>query len=138
MLARFGLLTHTERVQMFGVKIISGEWNAAYHDCLDQFGLVTLERRRLDLSLCLLYRKYVNSMCYFPEGLISRRCNSSYNILQLLHRTVSTFTFASIPSCSVTFASIIPSCSFPFSRVIPTLFSFFIKNFLLYIQYTEL
>ena len=49
-----------ERVQMFGVKIISGEWNAAYHDCLDQFGLVTLERRRLDLSLCLLY-KYVNS-----------------------------------------------------------------------------
>ena len=68
-----------ERVQMFGVKIISGEWNAAYHDCLDQFGLVTLERRRLDLSLCLLY-KYVNSMCYFPEGLISKRCNSSYNI----------------------------------------------------------
>ena len=65
-----------ERVQMFGVKIISGEWNA---DCLDQFGLVTLERRRLDLSLCLLY-KYVNSMCYFPEGLISKRCNSSYNI----------------------------------------------------------
>ena len=64
---------------MFGVKIISGEWNAAYHDCLDQFGLVTLERRRLDLSLCLLY-KYVNSMCYFPEGLISKRCNSSYNI----------------------------------------------------------
>ena len=68
-----------ERVQMFGVKIISGEWNAAYHDCLDQFSLVTLERRRLDLSLCLLY-KYVNSMCYFPEGLISKRCNSSYNI----------------------------------------------------------
>ena len=54
-------------------------WNAAYHDCLDQFGLVTLERRRLDLSLCLLY-KYVNSMCYFPEGLISKRCNSRYNI----------------------------------------------------------
>ena len=43
-----------ERVQMFGVKIISGEWNAAYHDCLDQFVLVTLERRRLDLSLCEL------------------------------------------------------------------------------------
>ena len=64
------------------VKIISGEWNAAYHDYLDQFGLVTLERRRIDLSLCLLY-KYVNSMCYFPEGLISRRCNSSYNIFVL-------------------------------------------------------
>ena len=85
-LALFGLSPHShkdihliERVQMFGVKIISGEWNAAYHDCLDQFGLVTLERRRLDLSLCLLY-KYVNSMCYFPEGLISKRCNSSYNI----------------------------------------------------------
>ena len=64
-----------ERVQMFGVKIISGEWNAACHDCLDQFGLVTLERRRLDLSLCLLY-KYVNSMCYFPERLISKRRNN--------------------------------------------------------------
>ena len=53
-LALFGLLTHTrmdihliEHVQMFGVKIISGEWNAAYHDCLDQFGLVTLERSLL-------------------------------------------------------------------------------------------
>ena len=60
-----------ERVQMFGVKIISGEWNAAYHDCLGQFGLVTLERRRLDLSLCLLY-KYVNSMCYFHVIFISQ------------------------------------------------------------------
>ena len=44
------------------------------------------------------------------------------------------FTFASIiPSCSITFASIIPSCSFTFARVIPTLFSFFIKTFLLYL-----
>ena len=45
---------------------------------------------------------------------------------------LGTFTFASIiPSCSFTFARIIPSCSFTFASVIPTLFSFFIKTFLL-------
>ena len=68
-----------ENVQMFAVKIISGEWNAPYHDCLHQLGLLTLQRRRLDLSLCLLF-KYVNSLCYFPEGLICRRRISGYNI----------------------------------------------------------
>ena len=61
-----------ERVQMFGIKVISGEWNAAYSDSLNRLGLVTLERRQLDLSLCLLY-KYVNSMCFFPEGIISKK-----------------------------------------------------------------
>ena len=48
------------------------------------------------------------------------------------HHLILFLYFASIiPSCSFTFASIFPSCSFTFASVIPTLFSFFIKTFLL-------
>ena len=68
-----------ERVQMLGVKIITGEWNIVYHDGLVRLSLDTLEKRRLDLSLCLLY-KYVHSMCFFPANFISRKRNSGYNL----------------------------------------------------------
>ena len=68
-----------ERVQMFGVKMISGEWNAPYSENLNHLGLVSLERRRLDLSLCLLF-KYVNSLCFFPEGIIAKKHVSGYNL----------------------------------------------------------
>ena len=86
MLVPFGLLM-LKRISIVlsvskclgSLKIITGEWNIVYHDGLVRLSLDTLEKRRLDLSLCLLY-KYVHSMCFFPANFISRKRNSGYNL----------------------------------------------------------
>lgn len=66
------LTAQIERVQKFALKIVSGEWNADYHALLTQFQIPTLQRRRSELSLCLLY-KISRSNCFFPEGLIVKK-----------------------------------------------------------------
>ena len=52
-------------------------WNVEYSDLLAEFQIPTLERRRSELSLCLLY-KLSKSLCFFPEGLINNKAPSAY------------------------------------------------------------
>ena len=73
-----------ERVQWLGVKIVTGEWRAGYHDSLLYLSIPTLERRRMELSLCLLY-KIINSFCYFPDGRIIRKDTSAHNTRASAH-----------------------------------------------------
>ena len=70
-------ISQIERVQKLAIKIVSKEWNINYYVHLTEFQIPTLQRRRSELSLCLLY-KISRSGCYFPEGLIVRKPPSSY------------------------------------------------------------
>ena len=55
-----------ENVQKFACKLASRQWDAGYQELLDLFELPTLEERRLELKLGLLF-KMLHKMCYFPE-----------------------------------------------------------------------
>ena len=70
------LIAKIERVQKFALKIVSGEWNTEYTAHLTKFQIPTLQRRRSELSLCLLF-KILTTECFFPEGLIVRKPTSS-------------------------------------------------------------
>ena len=67
-----------ESVQRVAIKSFCRAWDSNYLDLLSQFGIPTLERRRMELSLCFLYR-VVNSLCYFPEHLVRIRPSLPYN-----------------------------------------------------------
>ena len=49
-------IAQVERVQKLALKIVSGEWNTGYYDLLARFQIPTLQRRRSELSLSLLYK----------------------------------------------------------------------------------
>ena len=70
-------IAQVERVQKLALKIVSGEWNTGYYDLLAWFQIPTLERRRSELSLSLLY-KISRSACFFPEDLITRKPPSAH------------------------------------------------------------
>ena len=71
------LIAKIERVQKLALKIVSREWNAGYLVHLNQLQIPTLQKRRSELSLCLLYT-ISRSECFFPEDLIVRKPPSSY------------------------------------------------------------
>ena len=88
------LTVQIERVQKLALKIVSGEWNTGYTALLTKFQIPTLQRRRSELSLCLLF-KILTSECFFPEGLIVRKPPSSYDTrssrrLQIIQSFVKT------------------------------------------------
>ena len=58
------LIAQIELVQKLALKIVSGEWNTGYPVHLSKFQIPTLQRRRSELSLCLLY-KISRSECFF-------------------------------------------------------------------------
>ena len=61
-----GAVARIESVQKLGLRIVSGGWNAEYSDLLAEFQIPTLERRRSELSLCLLYK--LSKSLFFSRG----------------------------------------------------------------------
>ena len=55
-----------ERVQKFACRVASRRWDTSYEELLDLFELPTLENRRLDLKLGLLF-KILHGLCHFPD-----------------------------------------------------------------------
>ena len=49
----FNQLKH---VQKFGLRLVMHEWKAYNNDLLSNMNIPSLERRRIELSLCLLYK----------------------------------------------------------------------------------
>ena len=66
-----------ENVQKFGLRIVSGDWSADYNNLLVTYLIPTLQMRRSELSLCLLY-KITKGECFFPEGLIVSKAPTGY------------------------------------------------------------
>ena len=67
-----GAVARIESVQKLGLRIVSGGWNAEYSDLLAEFQIPTLERRRSELSLCLLY-KISKSLFFFQRASLSTK-----------------------------------------------------------------
>ena len=65
-----------ENVQKFACKMATHNWNTSYQDLLSVTELPTLERRRLDLKLGLLF-KIVHKLCFFPDGIVKLREQST-------------------------------------------------------------
>ena len=55
-----------EKVQKLACRMAARRWNAGYQELLEIFELSSLEERRLNLKLGLLF-KILHKLCYFPE-----------------------------------------------------------------------
>ena len=67
-----------ENVQKFGLRVASLNWSVSYiKDLVVDLGFPTLERRKILLKLCHLY-KTIHKQCYFPPGLVNFKEISSY------------------------------------------------------------
>ena len=54
-------------------------WSAGLSDITNHLSIPSLQARRSELKLCLLYR-IVHKLCYFPPTLINPREHISYNL----------------------------------------------------------
>ena len=55
-----------EDVQKFGCRLAAYQWDLGYQELLNLFELQSLEQRRLDLKLGLMF-KIIHRLCYFPD-----------------------------------------------------------------------
>ena len=68
-----------ESVQKFACRMMSHRWSGAtYEDLLTITNLPTLERRRLELRLCHLF-KIIHNLVYFPSNVIVHRERPHYH-----------------------------------------------------------
>ena len=65
-----------ENLQKFVCRMATHNWNASYQDLLLVTELTTLERRRLDLKLGLLF-KIVHKLCFFSDEIVELREQST-------------------------------------------------------------
>jgi len=83
-----------EKVQKFGLRICSRNWNASYQELLDTFHLPSLENRRLYLSLSTFF-KIIHNLIYFPSSFhpspvsSSLRCNHAHQYCIPLHTQIT-------------------------------------------------
>ncbi len=60
-----------ENVENFAL-MATKRWDAGYQELLDLISVSSLETRRLQSSLCMLYR-IVHKLCYFPSNVVMPR-----------------------------------------------------------------
>ena len=65
-----------QNVEKFALRMVTKRWDTGYQEILDMAALPFLETRRLQSSLCMLY-KIVHNLCYFPSNIITPRPNIS-------------------------------------------------------------
>ena len=59
-----------KNVQKFACRMATRSWDSSYQDVLDFVDLPSLECRRLETRLCLLY-KIIYKLCYFDDGIFT-------------------------------------------------------------------
>ena len=90
-----GEIEALEKVQKYALKICTKSWDASYEDLLSKESLPSLQQRRIQTSLCHLF-KIINELTDFPEAPVSIRqshYNSRSTVAKIL--TVPTFTTCS-------------------------------------------
>ena len=82
-----------EKVQKYALKVYLKSWDVSYDDLLCEASLPSLQLRRIQASLCHLF-KIVNELTDFPEALapVSIR-QSNYNSRSTVAKTLSVPTF---------------------------------------------
>ena len=61
-----------EDVEKFAMKVVTRRWDAGYQELLNMVNIPSIESRRLQSCMCILY-KIVHGLCYFPPDIISQR-----------------------------------------------------------------
>ena len=61
-----------EDVEKFAMRVVTRRWNAGYQELLNMVSIPSIESRRLQSSMCTLY-KIVHGLCYFPPDIVSLR-----------------------------------------------------------------
>ena len=93
-----------EKVQKFACRMAAHRWDAGYQELLEIFELPSLEERRLNLKLGLLF-KILHELCYFPETesfttlrnyCPSRNTHCLYTAVPFAHTNVPSFCIATI------------------------------------------
>ena len=90
MQAQFGIPPHInmiEDAEKFAMKVVTRRWNAGCQEVLNMVNIPSIESRRLQSSMCTLY-KIVHGLCYFPPDIVSLRPSFSQrsNRQFLLHQ----------------------------------------------------
>ena len=96
-----------ERVQKYGLRMCSKQWNAGYTDILSLFKIPTLSDRREYLSLCTMF-KITQDMMYFPTNVFVpklpdnlRSSSNSFLFYQPFAKS-NAFLYSFVPfSCSL-------------------------------------
>ena len=61
-----------ENVERFALRMITRKWDACYQELLDTLGMPSLGTRRLQSTLCTLY-KIVHGLCFIPPDIVTPR-----------------------------------------------------------------
>ena len=69
-----------ENVQKFACRMATRSWDSSYQDLLDFVDLPSLECRRLETRLCLLY-KIIYKLCYFDDGIFTPSTSLTHHAL---------------------------------------------------------
>ena len=72
-----------ENVQKLACRMATRSWDSSYKDVLDFVDLPSLECRRLETRLCLLY-KIIYKLCYFDDGIITPSTSLTHHALHNL------------------------------------------------------
>ena len=67
-----------ENVQKFACRMATKIWDSSYQDLLELVNLPTLEHRRLETRLCLLYR-ITHKLCYFDDNIFTHSTSLSHH-----------------------------------------------------------
>ena len=59
-----------EDVEKFAMRVVTRRWNAGYQELLNMVSIPSIESRRLQSSMCTLY-KIVHGLCYFPPDILT-------------------------------------------------------------------
>lgn len=78
-----------ESVQKFFCKMATHNWNGtSYEELLSLTDLPTLEKRRVELKLCHMF-KIVNNLIFFPQDVVERREEPLYHFRSFHNFTLS-------------------------------------------------
>ena len=65
-------------IQKFACRMATKIWDSSYQDLLELVNLPTLEHRRLETRLCLLYR-ITHKLCYFDDNIFTHSTSLSHH-----------------------------------------------------------
>ena len=88
-------LVKDKNVQKFALKLVTSKWDSSCDELLQLAELKTLEERRVELKLELLF-KIIHNLCFFPDGSVEF-CNCRSG--RISHSQQLSIPFAHTNSC---------------------------------------
>ena len=93
-----------ENVQKFACHMATKFWDSGYEDLLEIVHLLSLECRRLETRLCLLYKIVHKLLCYFDDGIFIPSTSLTHHAphnLVLIDPTLCSYEFIFLFICTI-------------------------------------